>query len=349
MECSSGEDPETQQKVVAPEDLSFETLCNFFDVMVKYGRNVFMKKKAVSCFIETCLDRKSDNVFQVFRLIVPKLDDTRPSYGLDEYKLIYEIALVTDLIDDHGLMESLYRWTEKDPVSVAMGEPRELSRLLEDKVFEKYCGVKGSSGFCKDLKVKDVNRKLDELCKMAGNIQKQAKIIKWFLQRTTARQMKWLVQILLRHVKIYTSDRLILESWHELAPDLLALRGASLKNTLSCLRYEDACEDVDLKPSCPLRPQTAMLLLDTQSVMHKMHYRGGHGRMRKSFLAEANFDGVRLQVHKNGDLIQYFAFEGAASMEVNYQIFNKVIQDATCHDDETFILDGKIAVWNSNK
>ena len=344
-----GHNLETQQKVVAPEDLSLETLCNFFDVMVKYGRNVFMKKKTVSCFIETCLDRKSDNVFEVFRLILPNLDDIRPSYGLDEYTLIYEIALGTDLMEDHGLMESLYRWAEKDPVSIAMGEPRELSRLLQDKVFKKYCGFEEASEFCKDLKIKDVNRKLNELSKMAGKVQKQAGILKWFLQRTTARQMKWLVQILLRNVKIYTSDRLILEAWHELAPDLLAHRGLSLKSTLLRLRDEDACEDVDLKPGCPLRPQSAMFALDTKSAVHKVQYVGGYGRKPKSFLAEADFDGERLQVHKNSDEIQYFAFEGAFRKTTNYQILDKVIEDATCHDDENFILDGKLAVWNANK
>lgn len=347
--CPMGHHPETQQKVVAPEDLSLETLCNFFDVMIKYGRNVFMKKKTVSCFIETCLDRKSDSVFEVFRLILPNLDDVRPSYGLDEYKLIYEIALGTDLIEDHDLKESLYRWAEKDPVSIAMGEPRELSRLLEDKVFKMHCGVEEASEFCKDLKIKDVNRKLNELSKMAGKVQKQAGIIKWFLQRTTARQMKWLVQIILRNVKIYTSDRMILEAWHELAPDLLAHRGASLKDTLSWLRCEDACEDVDLKPCWALRPQSTMLVLDIKSAMHKMQYTGGYGRAPKSFLAEADFDGERLQVHKNENSIQYFVFEGAEKTQPNYQMLNKVIVEATCHDDENFILDGKLAVWNANK
>jgi hypothetical protein len=36
----------------------------------------------------------------------------------------------------------------------------------------------------------------------AGNTEEQAKIMRWFLQHTTSRHMYWLVQIILKNVKV---------------------------------------------------------------------------------------------------------------------------------------------------
>lgn len=53
----------------------------------------------------------------------------------------------------------------------------------------------------KDLKVGDINTKLDELAAAASAEEKTA-VLQWLVQRSSARMLKWITQIILKDLKV---------------------------------------------------------------------------------------------------------------------------------------------------
>ena len=53
----------------------------------------------------------------------------------------------------------------------------------------------------KDLKVQDINKKLDELA-AAGSAEEKTAVLQWLVQRSSARMLKWITQIILKDLKV---------------------------------------------------------------------------------------------------------------------------------------------------
>ena len=53
----------------------------------------------------------------------------------------------------------------------------------------------------KDLKVQDINNKLDDLAEAASAEEKTA-VLQWLVQRSSARMLKWITQIILKDLKV---------------------------------------------------------------------------------------------------------------------------------------------------
>ena len=53
----------------------------------------------------------------------------------------------------------------------------------------------------KDLKVEDINDKLNELAAAASAEEKTA-VLQWLVQRSSARMLKWITQIILKDLKV---------------------------------------------------------------------------------------------------------------------------------------------------
>lgn len=53
----------------------------------------------------------------------------------------------------------------------------------------------------RDLKVEDINNKLDELA-AAGSAEEKTAVLQWLVQRSSARMLKWITQIILKDLKV---------------------------------------------------------------------------------------------------------------------------------------------------
>ena len=53
----------------------------------------------------------------------------------------------------------------------------------------------------KDLKVEDINTKLNELA-AAGSAEEKTAVLQWLVQRSSARMLKWITQIILKDLKV---------------------------------------------------------------------------------------------------------------------------------------------------
>ena len=168
-----GSEQATTVVAVTPEQLSFRTLCECFNLLEKYGRNWRMKKKILHYFMNVCLEKETSEVnelVEVVRLLVPELDERRVgakpggcvgdsgdankgrsgSRGTagdwtenimkkTEWDAMYLIGVMMGKNGDVEYMEKLYRWKEKDDLAVVMGEATEWSQFLEEKVLHGEC------------------------------------------------------------------------------------------------------------------------------------------------------------------------------------------------------------------
>ena len=71
-------------------------------------------------------------------------------------------------------------------------------------LFREYCGRQPGTPDALKLTVGEVNRYLDQLAGDEANAGK-VRVLRDLLQVTTSNQMKWIVQILLRDLKVYSA------------------------------------------------------------------------------------------------------------------------------------------------
>lgn len=57
----------------------------------------------------------------------------------------------------------------------------------------------------RDLKVEDINTKLNELA-AAGSAEEKTAVLQWLVQRSSARMLKWITQIILKDLKVKCSE-----------------------------------------------------------------------------------------------------------------------------------------------
>jgi hypothetical protein len=343
------------QLVLKNSDLSWDTVCAFLSVLKRYNKNPYMRTKTIEKFIETCMVRDSHDAHEVFRLVLPKNDSKRGYYGLNEFKLIYQILAAIGRQNDDALFDTLYNWRKKSILALALGEPEELSELLREKVFDLHCGIRpkdsdeGDISRRKLLKVKDVNEKLDSLHSFEGSADGQIEIIKWFIERTTPQQMMWLVQVILRNVKVALSEHDVLECWSNDAVDQFYDLGWSLEEVL-----DGAPQYKESKPSSyvlgkEMKRQSDVYLASMRDAYTYMERRFKEEWKPLEVVAEAMFDGIRVQIHRHAGAIHIFPLNRKFTEGSWMDVLSTFLAEMAPEASGDFVLEAEIAAWNTSK
>ena len=91
--------------------------------------------------------------------------------------------------------------------------------VLVQYLFSKSCGKQPNTPAANELKVRDVNQRLDELVAAEGTEDK-VKVLTWLVHHTTPDQMKWITQIILKEMKVPAAAPRVLQClqqfWHNL-------------------------------------------------------------------------------------------------------------------------------------
>ena len=226
-----------------------------------------MRTKTVGAFVEHCIKKDSPDAFEVFRLVLPQTD-SRVYLGMSQHRLVYLVTVVVRrLVEQYPRLvdavstpatvgaeggkagdfyAGLFRWQDKDPLALALGEPSELSEFLKDKVYDAFCGDLAMSDAEKDLAmrmkqsvsptVSEVNVKLDELSDASSrhDVERQVDVFAWFMQRLSSRQMMWLTQIVLKRTRVWIKEGDVLEQapWGESAVTKFYAEGRSFDDLL---------------------------------------------------------------------------------------------------------------------
>jgi hypothetical protein len=231
-----------------PGELPFNTLCQLFDRLREVKGRHDVKKGVLERFIAKLVDRQSGAAFDLFRLALPGLDQERGNYQLREDRLASVLIAAVGLARDSNPAKALLHWKR-----VAGGSAGDLAAVAEDNVFNDFCAVVPKTEEAKQVKIREVNQKLDELAAGAGAAAAQAGVLRWFLTRCTARQMYWLTKIVLKATRIGTNEGPFFRAWHDDAQ----LRYDA---TMSLRAVRAAHRIMLLSASCSLRPALCAIL-----------------------------------------------------------------------------------------
>uniref|UniRef100_A0A0E0DI11 DNA ligase n=1 Tax=Oryza meridionalis TaxID=40149 RepID=A0A0E0DI11_9ORYZ len=266
-----------------------------------------------------------DDYFSALRLVLPGLDRERGSYGLKE------AALASVLVDALGIAKDspdavrLTNWRRGGGFRNAGN-----FALVAAEVLQRRQGM--TSG---GLTIKEVNDALDLLA-ATENRSEKASILSSLIKKTNALEMKWLLMIILKDLKLGISEKSV---FHEFHPDAEDLFNVTCDLRLVCEKLNDQSQRhkrQDIEVGKAVRPQLAMRVSNASSAWKKLH--------GKQVVAECKFDGDRIQIHKNGEEIHFFSRSFLDHSEYAPGM-SKVIMENILVD--RCILDGEMLVWDT--
>uniref|UniRef100_A0A0E0KUV9 DNA ligase IV n=1 Tax=Oryza punctata TaxID=4537 RepID=A0A0E0KUV9_ORYPU len=229
-----------------------------------------------------------DDYFSALRLVLPGLDRERGSYGLKE------AALASVLVDALGIAKDspdavrLTNWRRGGGFRNAGN-----FALVAAEVLQRRQGMISGG-----LTIKEVNDALDRLA-ATENRSEKASILSSLIKKTNALEMKWLLMIILKDLKLGISEKSV---FHEFHPDAEDLFNVTCDLRLVCEKLNDRSQRhkrQDIEVGKAVRPQLAMRVSNASSAWKKLH--------GKQVVAECKFDGDRIQIHKNGEEIHFFS------------------------------------------
>lgn len=184
------------------------------------------------------------------------------------------------------------------------------------------------------LTIKELNDLLDCLASSENRTEKTS-VLSTLIKKTNAQEMKWIVMIILKDLKLGISEKSI---FHEFHPDAEDLFNVTCDLKLVCEKLKDRSQRhkrQDIEVGKAVRPQLAMRVADATAAWKKLH--------GKEVVVECKFDGDRIQIHKNGEEIHFFSRNFLDHPEYKYAMSNIVAQNLLV---DRCILDGEMLVWD---
>ncbi|XP_051150256.1 DNA ligase 4 [Andrographis paniculata] len=306
----------------------FSVMVSLFNWMQK-SKSSSVKRSKFRKFLDTfCRPNNADDYFAAIRLVLPALDRERGSYGLREH------VLATCLIDAVGMSrdspdaQRLLNWRKGGPKSGAFAGN---FSLIAAEVLQRRQGL--TSG---GMTIKELNDLLDRLASSENRSEKTS-ILSDLMRKTNAQEMKWIIMIILKDLKLGISEKSI---FHEFHPDAEDLFNVTCDLKLVCEKLRDRSQRhkrQDIEVGKAVRPQLALRVSNAATAWKKLH--------GKEVVVECKFDGDRIQIHKNGTQINFFSRNFLDHQEyepgMSHIIRENVLVDRC-------ILDGEMLVWDAS-
>ncbi|KAJ7531081.1 hypothetical protein O6H91_14G031600 [Diphasiastrum complanatum] len=303
--------------------VEFRVLCEMLDA-VSSNKKPALKRKNFRTFLDHVYT--DHEYFSAMRLILPELDRERGTYGLKEAVLAKCLAEALGLSKESQDAQSLLNW-RKGGTKIGINAGN--FALIAAEILHRRQRI--TSGH---LTIKDVNDQLDRLAAAENREQKSA-ILAELINKTNAQEMRWMIMIILKDLKLGVSEKTIFHQFH---PDAEDLFNVTCDLRLVCTKLRDRTQRYnrhDIEVGKPVRPQLAARIANVESAWKK--FRG------KQVVVECKFDGNRIQLHKDGSDIHFFS-RNFIDHEQFKEAFSKVISDRIIPDK--CILDGEMLVWN---
>jgi len=144
-----------------------------------------------------------DDFFPALRLIIPEKDKDRPMYGLKELSIARLIVKLLSLPKNSEDGYNLLSW--KMP---ARGLPSKMAGDFPGRCYEVLSRRPVIQEFG-NMSIAEVNQLLDELS-AAQKEDQQLPIFRTFYEGMNAQELMWLIRIILRQMKIGSTEKTIL-------------------------------------------------------------------------------------------------------------------------------------------
>ncbi|KAI3965743.1 hypothetical protein MKX01_010700 [Papaver californicum] len=273
------------------------------------------------------LCKTGDDYFGSIRLILPSLDRERGSYGLKESVLANCLIDAIGLSKDSEDAKKLINWRKGgSKTGFNVGN----FGLVAAEVLQRRQGTISGG-----LTIKELNNMLDRLASSENRGEKTA-VLADLIQKTNAQEMKWIVKIILKDLKLGVSEKSIFQEFHPDAEDLLKVT-CDLKLVSEKLKdRSQRHKHQDIEIGKAVRIQLALRISDATSAWKKLH--------GKEVVVECKFDGDRIQIHKNGPKINFYSRNFLDHPEYEHAMSNIIMQNILV---DRCILDGEILVWDT--
>ncbi|KAL9237355.1 hypothetical protein vseg_011914 [Gypsophila vaccaria] len=314
----------TTTTTTTTKELKFSVLVSFFEA-TKKASNYTVKRSKFRKFLNIyCTPH---DYFSAIRLILPSLDRARGSYGLKEQ------VLGTSLVDALGMAR------DSDDAKKLINWRKGGSKLVGDSVgnFSAVAGEvlqRRQSSVSGGLTVAELNGLLDRLA-AAEHKDNRSRCLAEIIRKTNWQEMKWIIMIILKDLKLGISEKIIFHEFHPDAEDLF--------NVTCDLRF--VCEKLcdrnvrhkrqDIEVGKAVRPQLALRVMSLAAAWKRLQ--------GKEVVAECKFDGDRIQVHRDGDVVRYFSRNFISHTEFEGGMNDVIVANVM---SERCILDGELAVWD---
>lgn len=330
--------------------ITFKSFCNLLEQIIKIdespqqGRKIGKieeKKNLVKKYIEYWRQTAKtanldDNFYPIMRLLLPHDDDR--VYGLKEIKMAK--YLIDALCIGSKTEDAIKLLNYRAPTKI---------KSEGDFASTAYFVLKNR---CRDdltLSIYEINHHLDQIAinnAKGKDGQKQVNAsIKHLLLNLSAVQLKWLIRIIIKDLKIGIKETVILDAFHQDALDVYNFI-SSIEKVCSMLNDPDKrFNELGVQVGSACRP-----MLGEKAKPNKIEELVG-GR---EFYIETKFDGERFQMHKIGNKFMYFSRNGHDYTEtfgedihsgsLTPYIFNAISKEAT-----NLILDGEMCAYNSKE
>lgn len=153
----------------------------------------------------------------------------------------------------------------------------------------------------------DLNILLDQLAVSNANY---VPVFRQLFQKANAEEMKWIIRIVLKDLKLSIKLETVLNSYHKDASDYFNLTNSLME---VCKKFENQkiCLDDEICLFSPIRPMLAG--------KKNINYFKNQSR---EFYLETKYDGERIQAHYDGNEVRLFSRNG-----VNYShVYKEIIQ-----------------------
>ncbi|KAI5201963.1 ATP-dependent DNA ligase [Aureobasidium subglaciale] len=310
------------------------------------------RKSIIAKFINRWREEVGNDIFPLFRLIVPEKDRERPMYSLKEATMA-KLMLKTLQIDKNSEPGyNLLHW--KLPGVKAASQ---MAGDFAGRCYETMAGRERlqSPG---NLTVQEVNHLLDRLA-TKNKEEEQLPIIREFYDNMNREEMMWLIRIILRQMKVGATEKTLFEAWHEDAEKLFnvssSLRRVCWELVDPKLRLDD--NDKGIKIMQCFQPQLAQFQMHT---VEKMVTQMNCTEEDPVFWIEEKLDGERMQLHmvqdeqiEGGFRFNYWSRKAKDYTDLYGKGFQEEQSALTRHLKDAFnekvrniILDGEMISWN---
>ncbi|XP_054805220.1 DNA ligase 4 [Prosopis cineraria] len=307
------------------DQTEFSVLCSLF-TWTQRSKSSAKKRSKFRKFLDTfCRDK---DYFSAIRLILPNLDRERGSYGLKES------VLATSLIDALGMSresEDALRLINWRKGGANTGAHAGNFALVAAEVLQRRQGL--ASG---RLTIRELNELLDKLASSENRSEKTS-VLSTLIQKTNAQEMKWIIMIILKDLKLGISEKSI---FHEFHPDAEDLFNVTCDLKLVCEKLKDRNQRhkrQDIEVGKAVRPQLARRVASATEAWKKLH--------GKEVVVECKFDGDRIQIHKNGTNIHFFSRNFLDHSEYQHGMSDIILRNILV---DRCILDGEMLVWDKS-
>ncbi|ORZ36860.1 hypothetical protein BCR44DRAFT_1061142 [Catenaria anguillulae PL171] len=238
----------------------------------------------------------ADEIFVVLRMLLPLQDRTRGSYKMKELALAKSIAAALSLDPKSDQAQHLQNYRQPRAGFASHGDFSEvaLDVLRNRSTVTRAVGDMGPT-------MADVDAKLDAMV-AAQDMKEKDAIMLWFIKRFLPLELKWLLRIICKDLKLGVSERTVLGEWHPNAYRLWTtssdLRGIAALTDQAQVLGED---QIQVQIMVPFKP---MLGYKADKFNLLPGYLKSFG---KPFYVQEKIDGERILIHYQRGQFRFYS------------------------------------------